>query len=167
MLIKYETLFDGTLGEWKGEPVNFEKVEGAQPHSQRHFPVPHLYKKAFKKELDRLESLGVLEKVQQSEWGSPTFIIPKKDMRVRCISDFRKLNQKIKRKPYPLPRIIDTLQQLGEFQYATSFGFPANGVIKRCHFDTLVSQVHNFFNSCARTVNPYIIRKLRYRSIHW
>ena len=46
-------------------------------------------------------------------------------------------------------------------------GFPANGVIKRCHFDTLVSQVHNFFNSCARTVNPYIIRKLRYRSIHW
>ena len=120
LLIKYETLFDGTLGEWKGEPVNFEKVEGAQPHSQRHFPVPHLYKKAFKKELDRLESLGVLEKVQQSEWGSPTFIIPKKDMRVRFISDFRKLNQKIKRKPYPLPRISDTLQQLEGFQYATS-----------------------------------------------
>ena len=80
----------------------------------------HTYKETFKKELDRLEGLGVLEKVQQSEWGSPTFIIPKNDGRVRFISDFRRLNSMIKRKPYPLPRISDTLQQLEDFNYATS-----------------------------------------------
>ena len=120
LLIKFEDVFDGTLGEWRTEPVDFELVDGAQPHSQRHYPVPHLYKQTFKKELDRLVSLGVLEKVQQSEWGTPTFIIPKKDNKVRFISDFRRLNQKIKRKPYPLPRISDTLQQLEGFQYATS-----------------------------------------------
>ena len=34
-------------------------------------------------------------------------------------SDFPQLNQKFKRKPYPLPRISDTLQQLEGFQYAT------------------------------------------------
>ena len=61
-----------------------------------------------------------MEKVQSSEWGSPTFIIPKKDNTVRFVSDFRRLNQKLKRKPYPLPRISDTLQQLEGFQYATS-----------------------------------------------
>ena len=64
--------------------------------------------------------LGVLEPVQESEWGSPTFIIPKKDGRVRFVSDFRRLNAKIKRKPYPLPRISDTLQNLEGFRYATS-----------------------------------------------
>ncbi len=120
LLMKFEDVFDGTLGEWKTDPVDFELVDGAKPHSQRHYPVPHLYKQTFKKELDRLVKLGVLEKVQQSEWGTPTFIIPKKDNEVRFISDFRRLNQKIKRKPYPLPRISDTLQQLEGFRYATS-----------------------------------------------
>ena len=120
LLIRYEDVFDGTLGEWKTEPVDFELIDGAQPHSQRHYPVPHLYKETFKKELDRLVKLGVLERVQQSEWGSPTFIVPKKDNKVRFVSDFRRLNQKLKRKPYPLPRISDTLQQLEGFQYATS-----------------------------------------------
>ena len=120
LLIRYKEIFDGSLGAWKTDDVDFEMKEGAKPHSQRYYPVPHLYKQTFKKELDRLEKLGVLEKVQQSEWGSPTFIIPKKDGRVRFISDFRRLNQMIKRKPYPLPRISDTLQQLEGFSYATS-----------------------------------------------
>ena len=120
LLKKYENIFDGSLGEWETDPVDFELKDDAKPHSQRHYPVPHLYKKTFKKELDRLEKLGVLEKVQQSEWGSPTFIVPKKDGRIRFVSDFRRLNQKLKRKPYPLPRISDTLQQLENFKYATS-----------------------------------------------
>ena len=120
LLIKFSDIFDGTLGEWRTDPVDFELIDGAQPHSQRHYPIPHLYKEVFKKELDRLEKLGVLEKIQQLEWGTPTFIIPKKDNKVRFISDFRRLNQKIKRKPYPLPRISDTLQELEGFQYATS-----------------------------------------------
>ena len=95
-------------------------MKGPRPFSQRYYPVPHLYKETFKKELDRLEKLGVVEKVQQSEWGSPTFIIPKKDGRVRFLTDFRRLNLMLKRKPYPLPRISDTLQQLEGFTYATS-----------------------------------------------
>jgi len=42
LLLKYEDIFDGTLREWEGEPIDFEMVEGAKPHSQRHYPVPHL-----------------------------------------------------------------------------------------------------------------------------
>ena len=119
LLLKYESIFDGTLGKWQTEPVDFELKEGTKPHSQRFYPVPHIYRETFKKELDRLVRLGVLEKVQSSEWGSPTFIIPKKNKTVRFVSDFRAVNQKIKRKPYPLPRIGGTLQQLEGFQYAT------------------------------------------------
>ena len=76
---KYEDLFDEMLGEWKTSPVEFELKEGEEPHSQRHYPVPHLYKETFHKELLRLVDIGVLEPVQESEWGSPTFIIPKKE----------------------------------------------------------------------------------------
>ena len=65
-------------------------------------------------------SIGVLKKVNRSEWAAPTFIIPKKDGSVRFISDFRELNKRIKRKPFPIPKIQDLLLKLEGFQYATS-----------------------------------------------
>ncbi len=50
----------------------------------------------------------------------PSFIIPKKDHTVRIISDFEKLNKQIVRKPYPIPKISTTLQELEGFPYATT-----------------------------------------------
>ena len=49
LLTSYSDLFDETLRAWKTDPVDFETVEGENPHSQRYYPVPHLYKKTFKK----------------------------------------------------------------------------------------------------------------------
>jgi hypothetical protein len=37
---------------------------------------------------------------------------------VRTISDFRELNKRSVRKPYPIPKIITTLQELEGFTYA-------------------------------------------------
>ena len=55
-----------------------------------------------------------------SEWAAPTFLILNKDITVRFILDFRKLNKPIKRKPYPIPKIQDLLLELEGFQYATA-----------------------------------------------
>ena len=71
-------------------------------------------------EVDRLCKVNVLRKVNRSEWAAPTFIIPKKDGTVRFISDFHELNKRIKRKPYPIPKIQDLMLKLEGFQYATS-----------------------------------------------
>ena len=72
------------------------------------------------KEIDRLCEIGVLKWQPSSRWASPTFIIPKKDGTVRTISDFRELNKRIIRKPYPIPKISTTLQELEGFTYATA-----------------------------------------------
>jgi hypothetical protein len=40
LLIKYESLFDGTLGDWKTNPVSFQLKEGSKPYHNRAFPVP-------------------------------------------------------------------------------------------------------------------------------
>jgi len=71
------------------------------------------------KEINRLVGIGVLKRQSSSRWASPTFIIPKKDMTVRTITDFRKLNKKwIVRRPYPIPKISTMLQELEGFTYA-------------------------------------------------
>jgi len=51
---------------------------------------------------------------------APTFIIPKKDMTVRTITDFQELNKRIIRRPYLIPKISTTLQELEGFTYATA-----------------------------------------------
>ncbi len=55
-----------------------------------------------------------------SRWALPTFIIPKKDSTVCTISDFRKLNKCIVRKPYPIPKTSTILQELEDFTCATA-----------------------------------------------
>jgi len=122
-LTEYQDLFDGTLGRWKTTPASAELKPGAKPVYTRHYKVPHINEEAFKKELMRLVELGVLERVPDDEdsgYGSPAFIIPKADKTVRFVTDFRKVNATVNRKPYPIPRINDTLQSMEGFQWATT-----------------------------------------------
>jgi len=70
------------------------------------------------KEINRLVGIGVMKMQSSSQWASPTFIIPKKDMTVRTITDFRELNKRIVRRPYPIPKVSTTLQELEGFTYA-------------------------------------------------
>lgn len=120
LLKDYEYLFDGTLGDFQTDPVSFELKPDAKPVNCKPFPVPKIHEETFKKEIDRLISIGVLKKAKASKWTSPTFIVPKKNGTVRFVSDFRKLNKQIHRKPYPIPKISDTLQRLEGFTYASA-----------------------------------------------
>ena len=120
LLTKYSDLFDGTLGKWKMEDYDVELRPDATPYHARAYPIPKVHVGTLKLEVERLCKVGVLKKVNRSEWAAPTFIIPKKDGSVRFISDFRELNKRIKRKPYPIPKIQDMLLNLEGFKYATS-----------------------------------------------
>ena len=120
LLQRYEELFDGTLGTWKGEPYNIDLKPDVTPYHARAFPIPRIHLQTLKTEVERLCEAKVLKRVNRSEWAAPTFVIPKKDGTVRFISDFRELNKRIKRHPYPIPKIQDMLLNLEGFMYATS-----------------------------------------------
>ncbi len=120
LLLKFEELFDGTLRDWKLLPVSFELKEGAKPYHGTPHPIPKIHKATLMKEIDCLILIGVLQWQPLSKWALPSFIILKKDYTVRTISDFRELNKQIIRKPYPIPKISTTLQELEGFTYETT-----------------------------------------------
>jgi len=93
-------------------PVSIELKDGAKPSNGRPYPIPQIHKATLMKEIDRLVSIGVLKRQTSSEWASPTFIIPKKDMTVRTISDFWEPNKRFVRRPYPIPKISTTIEAL-------------------------------------------------------
>lgn len=120
LLFKHFKLFDGNLHTYNGPKMDIELQEGARPVHRRAYPTPRVHLETFKKEIDRLVEIGVLEKVQgPTEWALPSFIVPKKDNKVRMIADLRALNQVIKPRDYSLPIIQDLIRQRSGFQYMT------------------------------------------------
>ena len=89
LLKRYEYLFDGKLGKWNAKPVDFELKPGIKPYHAKPFPIPQSLEAPTKKECERLCQIGVLRKINHSEWAAPTFIHPKSNNRVRFLSDFR------------------------------------------------------------------------------
>ena len=113
-------MIDGNLGTWHGNPYDNKLKQYAEPHHGKPFPVQLIHKLTFKQELDRLEALKVIKKVNRSQWGTTTFLISRKDSTVFFISDFRELNKRILRQPYPIPNIQDLLLRLEGFSYETT-----------------------------------------------
>jgi hypothetical protein len=120
LLKKYESLFDGTLDDWKTKPVSFQLREGVSPYHGRALPVPKIHKDTIIKEVERLCKLGVSERQPASEWALPSFIIPKKDRTVCFLSDFRGVNKRLVRTPFPIPKISTVLEEIEGFTYATA-----------------------------------------------
>ena len=120
-LQKYKTLFYGSLGTWKTDPIELElKDPNAKPYHAKPYPVPRINERKLKEEVERLVRFGVLRKINHSEWASPMFTISKPDGTLRSLADLRELNKRIVRKPFPLPKISDMLLGLEGFQWATS-----------------------------------------------
>jgi hypothetical protein len=107
LLQKYEHLFDGTLGEFRIEPISHQLMDpNCKPIHARAYTVPRSVEQQlqYSKEIVRLVDIGILEEDCSSEWASlfPSFSIPKKNGTIRVVTDFRKLNLLLKRRTSPI-----------------------------------------------------------------
>ena len=122
-LNKFPTLFGGGLGLLDIKPVDIELKPGSKPYGGRYYNVPKAYHDVAVKENERLVTVDVLEKldhVNDSPWAAPSFCQMKKTNDVRFLTDFREVNKCIQRKPFPLPRIGESLQKIEKFKSATA-----------------------------------------------
>ena len=75
--------------------TKIELQENAKLFHAWAFPIPCIHEDILKKEVEQLIKLGVLKRLNYSQWAAPTFVIPKKNGTVRFISDFRELNKRL------------------------------------------------------------------------
>ena len=105
----------------KTPPVNLDLKDDATPMCLRPYPIPRVHDAMIRKEVKRILKVGVLGESNESEWVAPSVDQPKlKNKCVIFLSDFRKLSRQLKRKPYPMSKILEMLSTLEGFQYATS-----------------------------------------------
>ena len=113
-------MFNATLVKWDITLVDLEVKTIYNPFNTRYYPVPKTNKENFRKHLHCLVDIGVLTTIQYFQYGTPIFIIPKKEGTISFIVDDQKINQKIVINWYTLPIIIEMVHQLEGFQYATA-----------------------------------------------
>ena len=89
------------------------------PIRQKPYRIPQAYKEKVNQELEEMERNGIIEK-SESEWAFPLVIVTKKDGGVRLCVDYRQLNQITKFDAYPMPRIEELLDKIGNAGYITT-----------------------------------------------
>ena len=109
---RFPKLFSG-LGCMDGE-YEIKLTSSYEPFNQatpRRVPIPLLPK--VNGELDRMETIGVIEKLDlPTEWCSPIVVVPKPNGNVRICGDFIQLNKAVLRENHPMPTTEQTLGKL-------------------------------------------------------
>ena len=102
---EYPEVFHG-LGCMTREPVQIELQENAVPY---HLSAARPLMDPLKIELDRMEQLGVIRKVEEAtDWCHPIVLVKKPTGELRICLDLTKLNVVSKRQYYQLESVDET-----------------------------------------------------------
>ena len=111
---KYSEVFKG-IGKLKDVKVKIHTDESVKPVIQPHRRIPFHIRKQVEAELDRLEKLDIIEKVDgPTPWVSPIVVAPKpkNPNEIRLCVDMREPNKAIQRSRHITPTLDDMILDL-------------------------------------------------------
>ena len=113
LLPKYSEVFRDELGTLKGIETKLVVQEDAKPKFFKPRSVQYAIRGAIEKDLERLENLGVIEKIKYSDWAAPIVPVPKSDGTIRICGDYKvTINPVLQVDQHPLPRVEDLFATL-------------------------------------------------------
>ena len=95
-------------------------VGDSAPIKQHPYRVSPMKKELLDKEVQYMLENDIIEE-SQSNWSSPCILVPKHDGGFRFCTDFRKVNDKTKSDSFPIPRIADCIDQIGNAKFVSTF----------------------------------------------
>lgn len=122
LCIEYADIF--ALSNDKATTNNFYtqklNVTDNQPVYQPNYRLPHAQKQVIRDEIQKLIDNDLIEP-SLSSYNSPLLLVPKKStdgkIKHRMVIDYRNVNRKLVPDKFPLPRIDDILDSLGNAKY--------------------------------------------------
>ena len=113
LLQKYSEVFRDELGTLKGIETKLVVQEDAKPKFFKPRSIPYAIRGAIGKDLERLENLGVIEKIKYSDWAAPIVPVPKSDGTIRICGDYKvTVNPVLQVDQHPVPRVEDLFATL-------------------------------------------------------
>ena len=95
-------------------------IGNAQPIKQHSYRLNPEKAKYLQKEIQYLLENDLIEP-SKSNWSSPCILVPKPDGSYRLCTDYRKVNTVTKTDTYPIPRIDDCIDKIGNARYVSKF----------------------------------------------
>ena len=119
MLSAYAEMWDGKLGEIQDAKHHVTRRKDAKPFRINPYRTDPSGRAEIRKAITAMKEDGVIRDAK-SEWASPVVLIPKPDGSMQFCLDYRRLNEITVKDSYPLPRMEDCLDSLGEAKYFTT-----------------------------------------------
>ena len=95
-------------------------VGDSAPIKQHPYRVSPMKKQLLDKEVQYMLENDIIEE-SQSNWSSPCILVPKHDGGFRFCTDFRKVNDKTKSDSFPILRIADCIDEIGNAKFVSTF----------------------------------------------
>ncbi len=115
----HEALFPDVPGKACGMLHDVD-VGDAPPIKQYPYRVSPQKREIMRQETDYMLTHDIIEPCV-SHWSSPCLLVPKPDKSYRFCTDYRAVNRITKTDSYPMPRIDDLIDQIGNAKYVSKF----------------------------------------------
>ena len=93
-------------------------VGDARPIKQHPYRVNPIKLEKLRQEVQYTLEKDIIEP-SQSSWASPCVLVPKPDGSIRYCTDYRKVNVLSKTDSFPIPRMEDCIDRIGNAKYIT------------------------------------------------
>ena len=118
LLHDFDALFQNKPGRTEAA-THYIKMGDATPIRLAPYRLPATYRDVVALELQEVESQGIIEH-SSSQWAVPIVLVPK-DKAIRICVDYRHLNTVSQPDAYPMPRIDDLLDRVGQSTFIPSW----------------------------------------------
>jgi hypothetical protein len=126
LLNEFQGVFDDKQGSIRNFKADIRVKDGAKPLFHKARPVPYSLRDQVSKELDKLESKGVISKIESSDWAAPLVVVRKSDKSLRLCGDYKvTVNQVVQSDTYPLPNAEDLFASLSGGEVFTKLDLSA------------------------------------------